>query len=154
MTPERLRRRALALGAELEIDGRKINAGRANLRVVAPRPAEADPKPTAAPTSPSRDKADVLLDLLAAQAAVNQSQGETLGRVLADITGRLEPKIVEKEVQAKRVQPVAIFVVRDDQGRASELNPIYGDVGDAQMIDLHREHDERGLLSAIVPEYQ
>lgn len=148
-TLEQARRRALALGAELEVDGRRINAGRQRLTVV-PKPPQAPEPPPAPPAPPPRDP---LRDLIAMQAAVAHQQAETLGKVLADITGRLEPKIIEKTVQAPRLQPIVIRVVRNASGKVVSLDPSYGDVGDGLMADLREVKDERGLLTEIRPVY-
>ncbi len=52
MSPEKLKRRALALGAELEIDGKTINAARQQLRVVPARSAPQEPAAPAAAADP------------------------------------------------------------------------------------------------------
>lgn len=141
MKAEQLRRMALRTGAQLEMGGKTINAGRQRLAVVPKRPA-----PEPAPTAPAAPPApDPLRDLIAMQA-------ETLGRVLTDITARLEPKVVN--VPAKRMQPVTILVARNDKDVVVGLEPIYGEVADdATLSDLVPSFDERGLMTKITPQY-
>lgn len=151
-TLEQARRRALSLGATFELDGRTINVARRQLSAVPSRPAPAPVTTPAAP--PVRDKAEVLLELAALQVQAGAEQAEKMGKVLSQIASRFEPpppKIVE--VLAKRVQPISISVIRDAAGKATDLEPVYGDVGAGKMSALRRVVDARGLLTTIIPEY-
>lgn len=67
MTPDQLRRRALASGAEVEIDGRVFNAARAKVAArprvdPAPQPPVSAPAPPAAAPGITREEVVALLD--------------------------------------------------------------------------------------------
>jgi hypothetical protein len=69
MTPEQLRRKALAMGAVLEIDGQQFNAGRAQASVlrVLPKPEVVErPAPQPAPPVITRAEVQAMLDAQAA----------------------------------------------------------------------------------------
>lgn len=151
-TLEQARRRALALGAELEVDGRKINAGRQRLSVV---PKTADAPTPAGPAK--RDKLDVLVELATLQMQAQAQHSALMGKALTAFAGRFEPPPAPPpeiiEVPQKRLQPIAFRVLRDASGKATGLDPRYGDVGDGIMSDLREVTDERGLLEEIRPVY-
>ena len=72
MTPEQLRRKALAMGAVLEIDGQQFNAGRAQASVLRVLPKSEVTWPTPQP-APAITRAEVQA-LLDAQAAALTTQ--------------------------------------------------------------------------------
>ena len=88
MTPEQLRRKALAMGAVLEIDGQQFNAGRAQASVlrVLPKSEVAWPTPQPAPAI-TRAEVQALLD---AQAAALTTQ------LTAQLTARWEQSLTQR----------------------------------------------------------
>ena len=92
MTPEQLRRKALALGAVLEIDGQQFNAGRAQASVLRVLPksevAWPAPQPTPQPASAiTRAEVQAMLD---AQAAALATQ------LTAQLTARWEQSLTQR----------------------------------------------------------
>lgn len=96
MTPQQLRRKALAMGAELEIDGTVFNASREQIRAVpkveAPvvAPAVVQPAPAAAPVD-TITRAEVLA-LLEARDAAWQMLFAELGASVAALRARKAPE--------------------------------------------------------------
>ncbi len=95
MTPDQLRRKALADGAELEIDGRVFNAERRQFSVpkVVPKPAAKQPDPPAPPviTVQGISQADVQA-MLDARDAIWKARFDDLGAQLAALRKRPAPK--------------------------------------------------------------
>lgn len=106
VSPESLRRRALALGAELEVGGKTINAGRQQLRVVGSRPAQAV---TARPEAydAARDPLMVMADAMGLQARIASTQSETTMRVLLELADRVLGKTAPPVPSATTAQQPA-----------------------------------------------
>lgn len=175
MSPEKLRRRALALGAELEIDGKTINAGRQQLRVVQPRAVPQEPT-APAPTKPM-DQADplaVMAQAMTLQTQIAAAQAEGTMRVLAEMLDKVmgksaapatEPVAAPKPAAAADpapavaaapaalILPVSFKVLRDNTGWAQGLEPTYGEVPSAELAGLKTTTDSRGLIDTITPTY-
>lgn len=182
MSPEKLRRRALALGAELEIDGKTINAGRQQLRVVQPRAvpqAATAPAPEAAPAQ--SDAMAMMAQAMTLQTQIAAAQAEGTMRVLAELVDRVLGKAPQAAPAAKKaapepqalnapaaieapaaptaaapavlIMPVSFKVLRDTTGWAQGLEPTYGEVSSAHLAGLRTTADSRGLIDTITPSY-
>ena len=172
MSPEKLKRRALALGAELEIDGKTINAGRQQLRVVSPKPPGT---PAAVAPAPIADAAPQTATMaMIAQAMTLQmrvlaemlERGKPAGPVLAAAPETEPPKPAAAPVPrsppaaiviaapSKLILPVSFKVVRDRIGWLLDLKPTYGEVPVGSTLKtLATTTDERGLIATITPTY-
>ncbi len=122
MSPDKLKRRALAMGAELEMDGKTINAARQQLRVVptkAPAPAAvAAPAAAAVPADPLVG----IKPLIEAQARVASAQSESITAMLSALLGELSKP---REGQP-RAMPVAFDLVRDTETQLlKRIVPVY-----------------------------
>lgn len=120
MTPEQLRRRALALGAELEVDGKTINASRQQLRVVPTKaPPPATPEPAPAPADPLAG----IKPLLEAQARVASAQSESIAGMMAALLAELSKP---REAGQPRAMPIAFNLVRDTETQLlKQIVPVY-----------------------------
>lgn len=166
MSPERLRRRALALGAQLEIDGKTINAGRQQLRVVGGRAATAE----AEAYDPAQDPLAVMADAMSLQARVAATQSEATMRVLMELADRVLSSGPAPAAKAKAatvmptapaaeqsaapiVMPVWFAVHRDADDLAIGLEPSFGEVSSTTLVSLEPLRDAEGLLQGIKPNY-
>lgn len=164
MSPDKLRRRALALGAELEIDGRTINAGRQQIRVVGAESAKG-PEPEA--YDAARDPLAVMANAMSLQAQVAAAQSEATMRVLMELADRVmsqAPAATAKPAApaaatapaadaAPIVMPVWFAVHRDTDGNATGLEPAFGVVPSDTLVSLDAQLDTDGLLRGIKPTY-
>jgi hypothetical protein len=123
VSPEQIRRRALAMGAEVIIDGKQINTGRSKIAVPrAPRTAAPEPEAPVLPSLPetapvpaeSPDPSAGLADLVREQA----SEVVALARLLRD--ERQQP------TEGPRPRPLRFDVVRDPKTQLIvSILPIY-----------------------------
>jgi hypothetical protein len=122
MTPEQLTRRALALGAELEIDGRTINASRQRLAVV-PQPKKPAPAPAApAAPAPTPDPLAGIAPLIEAQARVASAQSESITAIM----GALLAELSKPRDGTPRPLPVAFDIERDSETTLiTRIVPVY-----------------------------
>lgn len=176
MSPEKLRRRAMALGAELEIDGKTINAGRQQLRVVPTKPAAAAPAAQLEPAAPQSDPLAAIAQAMTLQTQIAAAQAEGQMRVLSEMLDRVldraaptpaapsevapapraEPVLPAPPTTAepaRLIMPVQFKVLRDTTGWAQGLEPVYGEVSSASLAGLATTTDSRGLIDTITPSY-
>lgn len=177
MSPEKLRRRAMALGAELEIDGKTINAGRQQLRVVPTKPAAAAPAAPMEPAAPQSDPLAAIAQAMTLQTQIAAAQAEGQMRVLSEMLDRVLGKSAPMQPAAPReaapapsaepatpappttaappplIMPVQFKVLRDTTGWAQGLEPVYGEVSSASLASLATTTDSRGLIDTITPSY-
>jgi hypothetical protein len=152
VSPDKLRRRALALGAQLEIDGKTINAGRQQLRVAGARAAPTAPAPEARQAAPAGDAMAQALELHTRVSA----QAEATTRALAELVNNVltaAPTAPRETKPQPIVMPVSFAVVRDEEGRAQRLEPTYGEVTSAELVGLEPLHNDNGLIQHITPRY-
>lgn len=176
MSPEKLRRRAMALGAELEIDGKTINAGRQQLRVVQAKPAAAAPAEPMEPAAPQPDPLAAIAQAMTLQTQIAAAQAEGQMRVLSEMLDRVLdraaptpaapreaapapsaeialPAPPTTAAPATLIMPVQFKVLRDTTGWAQGLEPVYGEVSSASLASLATTTDSRGLIDTITPSY-
>lgn len=119
MTPDQLTRRALRMGAELEVDGKTINASRQQLHVV---PAKKAAPAVTAPAPPPADPLAGIQPLIEAQARVASAQSESI----AGIMGALLAELSKPRDGAARPMPVAFDLVRDTETQLlKRIVPVY-----------------------------
>lgn len=151
MSPDKLRRRALALGAQLEIDGKTINAGRQQLRVAGARPATAAPALEARQAAPAGDAMAQALELHTRVSAQAEATTRALAELVSNVLAAAAPPAPEAKLPI--VMPVSFAVVRDEEGRAQRLEPTYGEVTSAELVGLEPLHNDNGLIQHITPRY-
>lgn len=119
MTPEQLKRHALALGAELEIDGKTMNASRQQLRVVPAKPAPA--AAPAAPPPPPPDPMASIKPLIEAQAIQAVAQNESIQGILIALLAE-----VSKPREDGAPRPIAFDLERDkNTNLLKRIVPVY-----------------------------
>lgn len=101
MTPDKLLRRALAEGAEVEINGRLVNAARQRIRAVKrdptpPAPVAVKPEPPAPPALPALTREEVQAMLAAQEARWKAALDELRAEVRAP---RPAPKPTKKVIK-------------------------------------------------------
>lgn len=123
MSPEKLKRRALALGAELEIDGKTLNSGRQQLRVVPAKTVPPKPQPAPPPAQPAPDPIAGIKDVVVEQGRIAAEQGQRLAAVVAALVSAMQKPA---PVGSTRPMPVAFDIKRDDRtGLMTRIVPVY-----------------------------
>jgi hypothetical protein len=153
VSPDKLRRRALALGAQIEIDGKTINAGRQQLRVASTRLAAAAPAPEARQAAPAGDTMAQALELHTRVSAQAEATTRALAELVSNVLAAAAPPAPEAAPRPPIVMPVSFAVVRDEEGRAQRLEPTYGEVTSAELVGLKPLHNDNGLIQHITPRY-
>lgn len=101
MSPEALRRRALAVGGELSVGGATVNSSRKQLRVVAKLPDRAEPaaapaEPVAAATPPAAT-AGVTIEQVVMLLEAQNAQWRTQFNALADRTQQVLTELAKQD---------------------------------------------------------
>ena len=120
-TLDQATRRALALGASLELDGKVINASHQKLTVVLQKPAA--PAPPAPPAPPPPDPMAIIKPLIEAQAIQAAAQNESISNILIALLAEINKPKTEG---APRALPIAFDLERDkNTNLLKRIVPVY-----------------------------